>query len=303
MALRVGMLGSGYWAGQVHLPGLAAHSGVTLVGVWGRRAEAAERLGRAFGIPGFSDLEALLDQVEAVAIALPPDIQPGLAIAAARHGCHLLLEKPLALSAEVALEVAEAVEHAGIAQVSFVTRRYVPELTAELARLAAEGNWTRAVGEFRTGAMLAGTPYADCAWRIAQGALWDIGPHALSVLLAVLGQVTDVLACTEADRTTTLRLRHHGGAISETALSLHAARAEWGEAYLFEAAGHRSELRVVLPPRPECYARAIDALLSAIATTGKDAGSGPAVPRTSLRDDAEMVRILAAADALRASRA
>lgn len=290
MPLRFGMLGCGYWARHLHLPGLAAAPGVTLVGVWGRRAEAAEEAGRAFGVPGFADLEALLAQVEAVAIALPPDAQPALAVAAARHGCHLLLEKPLAFTTADARAVAEAVERAGVAQASFVTRRYVPELMEEVSAIAADGPWERAHGHLHSGALLPGTPYTDCAWRIARGALWDIGPHALSVLLPALGPVEAVLGCQERDHVTTLRLRHRGGVLSETTLSLHAAPDACGETYVFEAERRRRTLAVTLPPRPDSYARALSALCAAVAGTA---------PRTSLDADIAMVRILEAAEGLR----
>ncbi|NED12433.1 gfo/Idh/MocA family oxidoreductase, partial [Streptomyces sp. SID9124] len=37
--LRVGLAGTGPWARNTHAPALAAHPGVVLSGVWGRRAE------------------------------------------------------------------------------------------------------------------------------------------------------------------------------------------------------------------------------------------------------------------------
>ncbi|NEC18781.1 gfo/Idh/MocA family oxidoreductase, partial [Streptomyces parvus] len=42
--LRIGLLGTGPWARNTQAPALAAHPGVELSGVWGRRAEAAEPL-------------------------------------------------------------------------------------------------------------------------------------------------------------------------------------------------------------------------------------------------------------------
>src|SRR6266498_551387 len=108
VSLRFGVLGTGYWGVKRHAAGTGAQAGVGLVGVWGRNPAKAEALGRRFGVRGYEDLDALLEAVDAVAIALPPDVQADLAVRAARAGRHLLLDKPLALSLEQARSVVEA---------------------------------------------------------------------------------------------------------------------------------------------------------------------------------------------------
>jgi 3-hydroxyisobutyrate dehydrogenase-like beta-hydroxyacid dehydrogenase len=55
-----------------------------LVGVWGRNPAKAEALARRFGVGGYEDLDALLGAVDAVAVAVPPDVQAELAVRAAR---------------------------------------------------------------------------------------------------------------------------------------------------------------------------------------------------------------------------
>ena len=42
--MRIGLVGTGPWAGMAHGPGLVQAAGVDLVGVWGRRPEEAGRL-------------------------------------------------------------------------------------------------------------------------------------------------------------------------------------------------------------------------------------------------------------------
>ena len=92
------MLGTGHWADTVHAAGLAAHPDVDLVAVWGRDPVKAEAVAERHGAAAEPDLDTVLDMVDAVAIAVPPDVQAELAYRAAQRGCHLLLEKPLALS-------------------------------------------------------------------------------------------------------------------------------------------------------------------------------------------------------------
>ena len=54
-------------------------------------------------------IDALIADVDAVAIALPPDVQAPIALRAARAGRHLLLDKPVALVTGMAAEIAAAV--------------------------------------------------------------------------------------------------------------------------------------------------------------------------------------------------
>ncbi|MGH9299977.1 MAG: Gfo/Idh/MocA family protein, partial [Acidimicrobiales bacterium] len=96
--LPVGLVGAGPWASVAHAPMLAAGPHTELAGIWARRPEAAEELARRHGTRAFGELDALLEACEAVAFAVPPDVQPELAARAARAGKAILLEKPLALS-------------------------------------------------------------------------------------------------------------------------------------------------------------------------------------------------------------
>ena len=58
-------------------------------------------------------------------------------------------------------------------------------------------------------------------WRAEHGGLWDVGPHALSLLLPVLGPVGEVVAAVAGPHATThVLLRHGSGAVSTMALSL-----------------------------------------------------------------------------------
>src|SRR3954451_23581403 len=98
--MRFGVLGTGFWAREIHAASLAEHPDAELVGVWGRDLAKAKALGAQFDVQGYDDLDALLTQVDAVSFAVPPDVQVPVAIHAAEGGKHLLLEKPIALTLE-----------------------------------------------------------------------------------------------------------------------------------------------------------------------------------------------------------
>src|SRR4051812_49671198 len=100
--MRFAVLGTGHWARAVHAAALAGHPSAQLVGVWGRDPAKAKAVGAEFDVAGYADLDALLGDVDAVAIALPPDVQAPLAVRAAEAGKHLLLGKPIALDVAAA---------------------------------------------------------------------------------------------------------------------------------------------------------------------------------------------------------
>ena len=126
--MRFGLVGTGHWARIAHAPAVASTPGVSLAAVWGRNAEAARSLAAEHGAAAFSDVGAFLDAVDAVAFAVPPDVQAPLAIRAAEAGKHLLLEKPVALSVSDADKLVAAVAAAGVASVVFFTHQFDTEI-------------------------------------------------------------------------------------------------------------------------------------------------------------------------------
>jgi predicted dehydrogenase len=194
VALRFGLLGTGYWALHTHGTALAASHDAVLHGVWGRDPAKARDLAKRLGAQGYEDLDQLLDEVDAVAIAVPPRVQAELAVRAAEAGCHLLLEKPLALDVESAEAVVRAVDEADVASVVFFTTRYRPDVEHWTQAAVDAGGWHSAHLVHYANIFQPGSPYATSAWRREYGALWDLGPHALSAVLPVMGAVTSVAA-------------------------------------------------------------------------------------------------------------
>ncbi|MEN2418746.1 Gfo/Idh/MocA family oxidoreductase [Streptomyces rimosus] len=289
--LRIGLLGTGPWARRVHAPALAAHPGVTFTGVWGRRPEAAAALAASHGTRPYATPEDLFADTDALAIALPPSVQADLAVRAAGAGRHLLLDKPVATTVAEARAVAEAAERAGVASIVFFTARFGTAEGEWVDRAAAAGGWFTAHADWLGSVFAADSdsPYAASPWRREKGALWDVGPHALSLLLPVLGDAEQVTATRGPGDTVLLTLRHAGGAASSATVSLTAPRAASGVSVtLYGTSGATS-----LPRRQEgpevAYERAVDALLASVRS-----GDGHACDaRFGLR----VTEVLAAAEA------
>ncbi|MFF4340571.1 Gfo/Idh/MocA family protein [Kitasatospora sp. NPDC001540] len=288
--MRIGLLGTGPWAGFVHAPALAAHPDVTFAGLWGRRPEAAAELAAVHGVPAYPTVEALLADVDAVAVALPPDVQAEYAAQAARAGKHLLLDKPVAATVDAACAVEDAAAASGVASVVFFTTRFGPTQEAWITEQAATGGWFTAHCHWIGSIFTTDSPFAASPWRQQKGALWDVGPHALSVLLPVLGEVEQLTAAPGPADTAHLVLRHRDGASSTVTLALTAPPAASANGAALELRGASGV--TTLPERDteatDAFARAIDALLAA-ARTGTPHACDIAFGR-------QVVEVLAAAE-------
>jgi predicted dehydrogenase len=284
--VRFGLFGTGPWAHLAHAPALAAHSGVEFAGIWGRDLLKAAELAGRHGVPAYSDVDALIAEVDAVAIALPPDVQAPIALRAARAGRHLLLDKPIALRAEDAEELAAAA--AGVASVVFFTRRFTPELSGFLTEAVATGGWNEARVDHLGSIFVPDNPFGASPWRRERGGLWDVGPHALALVLPVLGPVTEVTGVAGDRDLSYLLLKHASGAVSRLTLAVDAPpAAAREEAVLTGDAGLRTVPRGEWAPA-EALGRAVDQLLAA-------AAGGPR-PACDVRFGAQVTAILAAAE-------
>jgi|1185.fasta_scaffold146520_2 predicted dehydrogenase len=265
--MRFGVLGTGFWAREVHARALADHPSAELVGVWGRDVAKAKAVGAQYDVAGYGDLDELLSQVDAVSFSLPPDVQAPLAVRAAEAGKHLLLEKPLALDLAAADRVVAAVRDAGVASVVFFTFRFQTGTSTWLTQASR----TSLVGGSVTwlGAnYVPDSPFRDSAWRIEHGALWDLGPHALSLLVPTLGPVESVQATAGQGDLVHLVFTHGGGRTSTATLSQTAASLAAGvEVWVHGDAGRL----VLLPPLDSAVAAhqvAVDELTSAAVAHG-----------------------------------
>jgi predicted dehydrogenase len=289
--MRFGLAGTGYWARIAHAAALASTPGVSLAAVWGRNLDAAGTLAAEHGAAGFSDVGAFLDAVDAVAFAVPPDVQAPLAVRAAEAGKHLLLEKPVALSVSDADKLVAAADAAGVASVVFFTDQFNTEIRAWLAderARGAGGGWSGGVAVWLGAALQPDSPF-NTPWRRDKGGLWDLGPHVVAMLWACLGPVTSVTAVAGGTDVTHLVLRHSGGASSAATVTLSAPPPAAGNnLFVWGEAG-----RSVMPAMPD---DPVDALRVAALELVASAESGRPHP-LDVRFGRDVVKVLADAQA------
>ena len=218
--VRVGLAGAGPWARMVHAPLLAAGPETELAGVWSRTSEHAAALAADHRVATYSSFDAMLDDVDAVAIAVVPAAQPDLAVRAANAGKALLLEKPLGLDVDAARQIADAAAQNGVGSIMLLTYRFadvVRDFLADAATMDPIGGRACFIsGAFLSGAFAGG-------WRLEQGALLDVGPHILDLVEAALGPVSDIRGHGDPRQWVGLLLTHENGAHSEVTLSCASA--------------------------------------------------------------------------------
>jgi len=106
--MKAGIIGTGAVAGH-HARAIAQMDGIELAAVTSRTREKAEQMAARYGAKCYPDAASLLDDhsIELVIICTFPDSHCEYAVAAARKGKHVLVEKPLDLSLERARQTIE----------------------------------------------------------------------------------------------------------------------------------------------------------------------------------------------------
>ncbi len=183
-APRVAVVGAGRW-GRNHVRNHAEIG--SLAGIVDRDPDVAAELGTRFGVPALSFEDALAAPgIDAVVFALPPSQNVALGMRALEAGKHLFVEKPLALSTRDGEALCRAAERHDRRLMIGHILHYHPAFRA-LARLAAEG----ALGRLLS---IVSTRYDLGRIRREEDAMWALGTHDVSMVLALAGAEPDRVA-------------------------------------------------------------------------------------------------------------
>ena len=288
--LRMGLAGTGHWADVAHASAIGDSTQWSLAAVWGRDAGKAGELAARHGAPASGDdFDAFLEQVDAVTFALPPMVQSELAIRAMEAGKHVAMEKPISLDTASADRIVATAERTGVAGITLFTTLYDPRIRAIVADVEAGRRWTGGAGLWLGSALGAENPF-NTPWRGVHGGLWDVGPHAISVLRTTLGPITSVHGLRGAADLVHLVLGHEDGRTSTTTLTLNAPDAADGFATLLWGEHGKLEVPVDDVDFRAAFVTAYDELAELIRT-------GERAHPCDLQFGAEVVGVLVAAEA------
>ncbi|MDH5717073.1 MAG: Gfo/Idh/MocA family oxidoreductase [Spirochaetia bacterium] len=102
--LKMGIIGVGRM-GQYHLNVLSGLNTHQLVGVFDSNQDRSMELASKFETKSYSDYLKLLEDVEAITIAVPTHLHYEISKKALEYDCHVLLEKPMTTKLEEAVEL------------------------------------------------------------------------------------------------------------------------------------------------------------------------------------------------------
>ncbi len=120
--LRVGVIGVGH-LGQNHARLYSSLPGSILAGVMDIKPDRARLIGERYGAPIYPDPKTLLEQVDAVSVAVPTSAHHAVVKTCLDAGVHVLVEKPIAVTPAEAHELVELARKRGcVLQVGHVER-------------------------------------------------------------------------------------------------------------------------------------------------------------------------------------
>jgi len=189
----VGIVGAGAILPH-HLEALRTVPGFTVAGVCDTDPARLAAAVASLGCPGFADWRALLDRrPDVVAVLLPHHLHAPVALAALDHGCHVVVEKPMAGSVDECRAMLAAARAAG-------RMLAVAETGAANAGAARTGERYRsgALGNFLAGSIANVRFYFEPgrpAWFLdpaasGGGMFANLGVHRLALARACLPGLT-----------------------------------------------------------------------------------------------------------------
>ncbi|QGH33860.1 gfo/Idh/MocA family oxidoreductase [Gracilibacillus salitolerans] len=191
--LKVALIGAGGIATDVHIPAYRkVPEQVEIVAVADVAYDKAKTVASEYGIPAaFDSYETMLaeTEIDAVSVCVPNKFHKNAAIAGLEAGCHVLCEKPPAMSQQEAKEMEDAATKSGKLLMYGFHYRFQSE-TQAAKRFIDAGE----LGEIYSGRVQAIRRRGIPGWGVftnkelqGGGPLIDIGVHMLDTALYLMG--------------------------------------------------------------------------------------------------------------------
>jgi scyllo-inositol 2-dehydrogenase (NADP+) len=285
--IKIGVAGLGRIGWIFHCAEIARHPAFAFVAVQDPEPDRRVEAKQVYGVRTFERFDDMLAEgrLDAVAIAAPTHLHRGMAIAALNAGCHVMLEKPMAPTADDAEAIVRAAARRERILTVYQPRRAdasFQHLRALLASGIIGEVYHARIGMFQ----LSLRDDWQALRRFGGGMLNNYGAHGLDQLLQLLGYDVRKVFCTlrrvasvgDAEDVVKVVLQTAGGALGELDIN----QASTINPYLIDVWGTRGALSLPPGDRQHFIVRRIAAgtirprkLVTALASTGRrypDAG-------------------------------
>jgi predicted dehydrogenase len=221
--VKLALIGCGAIA-ESHLRAAIASGRVAVTTLVDKSLPRARKLGEKYGITSTAeDYRDIIGKVDACVVALPHHLHCPVAVDLLRNGIHVLVEKPMAMTARECDEmIAAAREASAVLAVGLIRRFYAP---AQFIKNAVDTGLLGEILRFdaRIGSVYNWPVASDFTFRkeTGGGVLPDTGPHTVDILLWWLGDYEsleyydDAVGGVEADCEIRLRLKSGASGIIE----------------------------------------------------------------------------------------
>lgn len=185
--MKIAFAGTGY-INKVHAQA-AQNLGLELAAVVNHKADSMVEFGKRFGITRqYETVEAMLNDgnVDALVVSTPNYLHAPQTIAALKAGVHVMVEKPMAMNADEALQMCEAADKSGAALMVAHCWRFDPDVLWLKEQSSKLGKIIRTKG------IGVHTHWGPSGWFTQKefaggGAMADMGIHALDTARFLLG--------------------------------------------------------------------------------------------------------------------
>jgi len=189
--------------GPCHANALKKTPSIQLGAVMDIVPERAEKMGRDYGVPWFTDLKKVLRRkdIDFVSICTPSGTHGDIAIAAARAGKHVICEKPMDVTPQRCDRMIAAFQKSGTTYGGIFQHRFAADVRKARAAILA-GRLGRLALASATMPWWRSQPYYDSGdwrgtWKLdGGGCLMNQGVHGIDLLAWMAGPIKSITART-----------------------------------------------------------------------------------------------------------
>ena len=197
--IRMGVVGTSWWADMHHLPYLKSHPQAEIAAICGRNRERAETIAGKYEIPAvFTDYQEMIGKgdLHGLIASVPDDIHYDVVMAALDAGLHVICEKPMARNTAQAQEMLDKAMEKGVKHMTYFTWRWQPHY--RYVKQLIDDGFLGTCYHCHIQWFMGAARNPAYAWRFdrqhGSGILGDLGSHAVDFARFYISEIVGVNA-------------------------------------------------------------------------------------------------------------